>query len=117
MSELKAKDIVEKLRLDYIDLERVVVMRSVGTSTNRTLARIHSISKIIQQAVGVQSHYVIEFLSENFDRLSQEDKTRTLIHELMHIPTTFGGGFRQHGTHVTSRSVEKMYRKYVNLCS
>lgn len=111
--ELKVKDIVDKLGLEHVDSTRVICMRSIGTSTRRTLARIHATPKIMQKALGIRPHYVIEVLSENFDRLSPEDRTRTLIHEVMHIPATFGGGFRQHGIHVNRHSVEAMYRKYI----
>jgi predicted metallopeptidase len=110
--EMKVRDIVDKLGLSHVDTSRIVCMRSSGTSTRRTLARIHSTPKIIQKALGIRPHYVIEVLSENFDRLSPVDKTKTIIHEIMHIPATFGGGFRQHGTHVTRRSVDRMFKEY-----
>jgi predicted metallopeptidase len=110
--EMKVRDIVEKLGLSHVDCSRIVCMRSSGTSTKRTLARIHSTPKIMQKALHIRPHYVIEVLSENFDGLSPEQKTRTMIHEIMHIPATFGGGFRQHGTHVNHRSVEQAFREY-----
>ena len=111
--EMKVRDIIDKLGLGHMDTSRIVCMRSTGTSTKRTLARIHSTPKIIQKALGIRPHYVIEVLSENFDGLSPEEKTKTIIHEIMHIPATFGGGFRQHGIHVNRRSVERMYKEYL----
>ena len=111
--EMKVRDIVEKLGMEHINISRIVCMRSLGTSTKRTLARLHSTSKIIQKALGIRPHYVIEVLSENFDSLSPEERTKTLIHEIMHIPKTFGGGFRQHGRYVNRRLVERMYREYL----
>jgi len=112
MLEMKVRDIVEKLGLEHVDCSRIICMRSLGTTTKRTLARIHSTPKIIQQALRIRPHYVIEVLSENFDRLSPEEKTKTIIHEIMHIPATFGGGFRQHGVHVNKRGVERLFREY-----
>ena len=38
---------------------------------------------------------------------------RTIIHELMRIPQTFGGGFRHHN-HVTEKNVNLMYRTYLS---
>ena len=114
MLELKVKDIVEKLGWKHVNTSRIVCMRSYGTSTKRTLARIHSTSKIIQKALRIRPHYVIEILSENFEKLSPEERTKTMIHEIMHIPSTFGGGFRQHGVHVNRRTVERMYKEYLN---
>jgi len=111
--ELKVKDIVEKLAWKHVKTSRIVCMRSTGTSTRRTLARVHSTPKIMQKALGIRPYYVIEVLSENFDKLDPEERTKTLIHEIMHIPYTFSGGFRQHGIHVNRRSVEKAYRKYI----
>ncbi len=75
------KDIVKKLNLDYIDVDRLVCMRSFK-STSRAYARIWSLPKIWQKALGVDAHYVIEAVSENFDELSEEEKQKTMLHEL-----------------------------------
>jgi predicted metallopeptidase len=32
---------------------------------------------------------------------------------VMHIPHSFGGGFRAHKPHVTRKKVERMYRKFL----
>jgi predicted metallopeptidase len=105
--------IARSLGMDHIDMARVAVVRSTGTRSRRVLARCHALSRIFQDALGIKAHYIIEILSENFDRLSEEDKVRTLIHELMHIPRSFAGGFRHHSDHVNRRSVEKAFRQYL----
>jgi predicted metallopeptidase len=69
-------------------------------------------SKVLQVALGIKAFYVLEFLSEGFDRLSDLEQTKTIIHELMHIPKNFGGGFRHHD-HVTSRNVQRMLDAYL----
>ena len=43
--------------------------------------------------------------------MNSEEKIKVVIHELMHIPATFGGGFRHHD-HVCDRNVEQNYRAY-----
>jgi predicted metallopeptidase len=43
--------------------------------------------------------------------MSSEDKERTLIHELMHIPGGFSGGFRPHKGYVERKDVEAVYKK------
>jgi len=43
--------------------------------------------------------------------MSPEDKERTLIHELMHIPGGFSGGFRPHKGYVERRNGEMVYKK------
>jgi predicted metallopeptidase len=63
----------------------------------------------MQAALGVQPYYVIEVISERFDGMSEADQTKTLIHELLHIPKAFGGGFKGHG-YVSRDRVERLYR-------
>ena len=104
-------DIVQKLEMAHVQLPRVVCIRSTGSKSRRTLARCHVLPKIIQEALGIKAYYIIEAISENFDGLPREEQTRILIHELMHIPKTFGGGFKFHNF-VNRREVEKMYRMY-----
>jgi predicted metallopeptidase len=53
--------------------------------------------------------YAIEVISERFDKMPEEDQIKTLIHELMHIPKNFGGGFRQHDF-VQRKNVDILYR-------
>jgi len=43
-------------------------------------------AKIWQGVLNLPPSYTIEVISEIFDRMPPEDKERTLIHELMHIP-------------------------------
>ena len=109
--EAKLKRISRKLKMDHIILDRLVGIRSYGSTGKGVIARCHALPKVMQLALDIDAHYVIEILSENYDRLSKEDQIKILIHELMHIPETFGGGFRMHKDHVTRRNVEKLYRK------
>lgn len=111
--ERKLKRIIKKLKMDHIDPERVKGVRSFGSSAKNVIARIHSLNKVMQLALGLDCHYVIEIISDNFNKLNPEEQTKILIHELMHIPGNFGGGFRMHRDHVTRRNVEKMYRKLI----
>ena len=46
--------------------------------------------------------------------MSKQDQDRVLIHEIMHIPLSFGGGFKHHDF-VTDKNVENVYRKYCEL--
>jgi predicted metallopeptidase len=106
-------DIVRTLNLAHIDLNKVVCVRSFGSSTKRVIARCHGMSKVLQIAMKIKAFYVLEFLSERFDKLDDKDQEKTIIHELMHIPKNFGGGFRHHD-HVSElnvKSVQELYRK------
>ena len=104
------REISDKLYIRH-DLSRIACIKSAGSKSKHTLARCHTISKAIQTGLDIKAHYVIEIISENFDKLSLDDKVKTLIHELMHIPKAFGGGFKGHH-YVNKRSVEKMYDEY-----
>jgi predicted metallopeptidase len=108
-----AKDIIARLGLDYIDNEKILCVRSYGSKSRRTIARIHGLPKIIQVAMNTKAFYVIEIISENFDKLSHEDKIKTLIHELMHVPKCFGGGFRGHSNFVTKKKVKDEFKNYM----
>ena len=69
--------------------------------------------RIWQTALGRSTAYVIEVLSEQYDGLSQEDKEKTLIHELMHIPKGFKGGFRPHKGYISRKKVEKLHKEFL----
>jgi len=108
------RDILHKLHMSHIDESRVVCVRSKGSKSKRVIGRCHGISRIMQLALNEKPHYAIELVSERFDKLSKEEQTKVLIHELMHISHSFGGGFRAHKPHVTQKKVERMYKKFVN---
>jgi predicted metallopeptidase len=111
--QVRMDEIVRTLAMNHIDLMRVKCYRSRGSSTKRTIARCHTVGKLMQKAMNMPAHYAIEFL-ERFDKMSLADQDKVIIHELMHIPQTFGGGFRQHDF-VCEENVEKFYEKFVNL--
>jgi len=74
------------------------------------VARIHGLGKIWQEALLKPPAYVIEVISERYDRLSEEEKEKTIIHELLHIPKGFSGGFRPHKGYINKKRVEKLHR-------
>ena len=102
-------EIIDNTNLWHIKRDRVVCIRSHDSQSRRIIARCHALTKIWQLALNTKAAYLVEVISERFDRLSKEEKTKTLIHELMHIPKAFGGGFKHHDV-VNSRNVDKIYR-------
>ncbi len=104
-------DIVRTLNLDHIDLDKVVCVRSYGSSTKRVVARCHGMSKVLQIAMRIKAFYVLEYLSERFDKLDDKEQEKTIIHELMHIPKNFGGGFRHHD-HVSEENIKSIQKRY-----
>ncbi len=109
-----ARDVITKLDFTHVNTENIFCIRSHGSKSRRTVARIHGLPRIMQKAMNIKAVYVIEIISENFDKLEHNDKIKTIIHELMHIPKGFGGGFRSHRPYVTSKTVEKAYKAYMD---
>lgn len=110
----KIVDEVALLLFPHIRIDSAVCIRSFGSKTRGTIARCHALGKAMQLAMGRKGFYVIEVISKRFDRLSEVDKIKTLIHELMHIPKSFGGGFKHHD-YVCEENVEVEYERYINL--
>ena len=107
------KDLVDEIS-DCLDLFHVVpqfvfCVRSKGSKSDRTIARIHGLSRIWQETINRPPSYVIEVISERYDKLSTADKEKTVIHELLHIPKGFTGGFRPHKGYIDRKTVEGLY--------
>jgi len=111
--KIRAEEIAKILGMEHIDFSRVGFIRSYGSKTRRTIARCHALGKLMQKAIGIKAFYAIEFL-ERFNKMNKEEQDKTIIHELLHIPKTFGGGFRHHD-YVCESEVEKLYERYINL--
>ena len=103
--------IASDLDFYHIVPQFVFCVRSKGSKAKRIIARIHGLSKIWQEVLNIPTAYTIEVISENYDRMSKEDKEKTLIHELLHIPGGFSGGFRPHKGYVERNTVELLYTK------
>jgi predicted metallopeptidase len=65
----------------------------------------------MQEAIGIRAMYALEFISERFDKLGKEEQIKVIIHELMHIPKAFGGGFKHHDW-VCEKNVNLHYQAY-----
>lgn len=110
----KLEKLVTRLGLNHIILERIKVFRSFG-SVSSSRARIWAFPRIWQKALNLPPHYIIEVLSEKFDCLSEDDKKRVLIHELLHIPKNFSGSLVSHRGRfhrINHRTVEKLFNVY-----
>ena len=107
----KIAEEISVLLFPHVKIDRVRCFRSYGTSSRGTIARCHTIGKLMQKAMNVPAFYALEFLSERFDKLSKEEQIKVIIHELMHIPMIFGGGFRHHN-YICDKKLKKNYRAY-----
>jgi len=115
---LDVKEIVERiiaeLGFNHIELGGIYCFRSVGSKSKRTVARIHSLGKLWQKALNTHPSYLIEVISERYDRLSRDEKEKVLIHELLHIPQGFAGGFRPHKRYITRKKIESLHQKFLS---
>jgi predicted metallopeptidase len=112
-------NIVETLGLTHIVNSRIYCYRTQGSKA-RAYARTWMMPKIFQHALGIEPAYVIEVLSKYYDKLSNDEKSKVLIHELLHIPKNFSGALLSHkgpGRHIgrDSNALFKEYKRLRNL--
>lgn len=110
----KVESILDVLDMRHIIGARIICMRSKNSKAN-AYARIWSLPAIWRKALELNPFYILEVLSEKFDSLNEEEKTKVLIHELMHIPKKFSGGLVPHinrGVKINRENIEKIYSDY-----
>jgi len=102
-------EISDSLDLFHVVPQFIYCFRSKGSESKRTIARIHGLGRIWQEALKRPPAYLIEVISERYDILSDEEKEKTLIHELLHIPKGFSGGFRPHKGYINRKRIERLH--------
>ena len=108
------KTLINKLDFTTFDPQRIICFRSFG-SKSRARARIWGFPRVWQQALNLKPHYVIEVLSEKFDKLNEKERKKILIHELLHIPKNFSGSLlphRQRGGKTINGEVKRLFKQY-----
>lgn len=102
--------LIKQLNFVHMKPNNIHCIRSFDAKT-RAYARIWGMSRLFKEVAGIEPHYIIEVISQRFDKLNQREKIKTLIHELMHIPKTFSGALLSHrGRYhsINDREVEKI---------
>jgi predicted metallopeptidase len=107
-----ADEITERLDFFHVVPQFLFCVRSRGSTSSRTIARIHGMGKIWQETLNLPASYIIEVISERYDRLTQEEKEKTIIHELLHVPKSFAGGFRPHKGYIDREIVEHLHKTF-----
>ena len=112
----RAIHLIKILKIEWIDPNRIFYFRSEN-SQSRAYARIWGLSRIWQIALKSEATYIIEVLSEKFDKLSEKEQDRVLLHELAHIPKNFSGSLlphvRRHGKRNFHDRVEELFAQYL----
>lgn len=106
----KIEFLVKKLGFHHVKTQYIHCIRSLDAKT-RAIARIWGMSRLFKEVAGLQPHYIIEVNTKKYDKLPEREKTKTLIHELMHIPKTFSGALLPHrGKYhkINDREIEKI---------
>lgn len=112
--EKKILNLIKKLELDWVKGERLFCYRSQHANT-RAIARIWGFSKIWQKALNEDPAYIIEVISERFDKLSSVEQDKVLLHEITHIPRNFSGSLVPHirrGKRNFRSKVDLLVKKY-----
>jgi predicted metallopeptidase len=104
-------EIADSLDFFHVTPQFVHCVRSFGSKSTMTIARIHGLGRVWQEVLNLSPSYVIEVISERYDRMPKEEKEKTVIHELLHIPKGFSGGFRPHKGYIDKRTVELLHQK------
>ena len=105
----RIKILQRKLDIDWIDLKGITCFRSVKAKT-RAYARIWGLGRIWQKALQISPAYIIEVISEKFDRLSKLEQDKVLLHEIIHIPKNFSGALVPHIRHGNRKFEDKVER-------
>lgn len=118
-SEIKQRvlKLVKLLDMDWVDTNSLYFVRS-SNSSSRAYARIWGLSKVWQITLKQKPSYVIEVLSQRFDKLNKHEQDKVLLHELAHIPKNFSGSLlphvRKRGKRNFHDRVNELYNQYRN---
>lgn len=96
--ERRTKDLIKALDLEWVSYGRIFYYRSKNSKA-RAYARAWGLPKLWQRTLNVEPAYIIEVISEHFDKLSVKDQDKVLLHELTHIPRNFSGALVAHTRH------------------
>lgn len=108
----RVRTLVDDLEFVHITKERIFCFRTEG-SKSRAYARIWAFPKIFQRVLAIEPAYVIEVISRYYDRVNDDEQTKVLIHELLHIPKNFSGSLLPHkyGNKSIHKEVERLHKQ------
>lgn len=107
----RALELVSNLSMDWILFERIFFYRSTNSSA-RAYARTWGLPQLWQRSLSVEPSYIVEVLSEHFDKLDEEKQDKIILHELTHIPRNFSGALVAHTRHAKGSFHDKLDQLY-----
>lgn len=96
--ERRSLELIKTLELEWLSYGRIFFYRSINSKA-RAYARTWGLPKLWQRTLGVEPAYIVEVISEHFDKLSEREQDKVLLHELTHIPHNFSGALVPHTRH------------------
>ncbi|HEX6977489.1 MAG TPA: putative metallopeptidase [Patescibacteria group bacterium] len=109
--------LIELLHLDWLTASSIHCVRSNNAQT-RAIARIWGLGRVWQITLNLKPAYVLEVISEKFDRESEEERDKILLHELVHIPRNFSGALlphKKHGKGSFHDRLDRMIERYYEM--
>ncbi|ARM76160.1 putative metallopeptidase [Acidianus manzaensis] len=95
-----AREINSRINMN-LNLDKIAFLRSKNAKTT-AIARTLVLPAQWRYVLGEEKIYIVEVISEKYDKLTCEQKVYVVTHELMHIPYTMKGlrnhnykGFKQ----------------------
>lgn len=89
------EQLIERLDLEWLKYGRLFFYRSSGSKA-RAYARTWGLPRLWQRSLNVEPAYILEVISEHFDKLSERKQIEVILHELSHIPKNFSGSLTPH---------------------
>lgn len=96
--EKRSLKLIKSLELEWLSYGRIFFYRSINSKA-RAYARTWGLPRLWQRTLNVEPGYIVEVISEHFDKLSERDQDKVLLHELTHIPHNFSGALVPHTRH------------------
>ena len=108
--KILTENIIVEAKVSWVIKADIYYFRSYNSKA-RAYARIWGLGRVWQQALKIKPSYIIEVISERYDRLGEMEQDKVLLHEIAHIPRNFSGSLLPH----TRRGKNKFYDRVRNL--
>lgn len=112
--EERTKKLIAGLELEWLYYGRIFFYRSTGSSA-RAYARTWGLPRLWQKVLKVEPAYIVEVISEHFDKLPVRKKDEIILHELSHIPRNFSGSLTPHTRSGHNNFKDKLRQMIVKL--
>lgn len=93
--EERTNKLIKGLDLEWLSYGRIFYYRSINSKA-RAYARAWGLPRLWQRTLNVEPAYILEVISEHFDKLKTKEQDKILLHELTHIPKNFSGALVAH---------------------